>query len=161
MKAIGIDAIKFNDDLEIIKKDSTLIKALINTDGELVYENIIGFDTKEKIEKYADLDEFLETVLQTAKSEFGNDYHAFDISGINEDDKYLWSIRCSLYDDVYVFTFRETNNEDVFTETLIHSIKDSAKQSEDALGNVIFTDNFGKSNEILMSNGDILSKNKN
>lgn len=160
MKAIGIDAFKLNEDLNIINKESTLIKALINSNGELVYEDIINFDTREKIEQYNELQDFLDIVLQTAKTEFGTNFNVFNISGIDDNDDYLWTIRCTIDDEIFIYTFTSPSDEK-FIETLVKNIDNTTKKTEDAVGNVIFRDNFGTSKDIITTNGRYtISKDK-
>ena len=124
MKAIGIDALLIDDDCKIQKKESTLIKAILNSNGEIVYEDILEIETLKELKKYQNLQEFLGDILNTAKTEFGNEFNSFEISGINENNTYTWNIKCISDEDDFIYSFYDITEKNIkFNETLIKEIE--------------------------------------
>lgn len=120
MKAIGIDAIILDDELQITKKESTLIQALLDNNGDISYQDVLELNTLKEIQKYENLSEFLETTLNAAKQVFGTEFNAFEISGVNEEDNYLWNIRCILDDGYFFYNFKDLTEQKIkFVETLV------------------------------------------
>ena len=121
MKAIGIDAIILDDNLKIVQKESTLIKALLDSNGDISYEDVLELNTLKEIKDYDDLSNFLETTLNAAKQVFGTDFNIFDISGVDENNNYLWNIRCILDGDYFFYNFNDLTEKNIeFVETLVN-----------------------------------------
>lgn len=110
MKAIGIDAILMNDDCEIVEKQSSMIKALLNDNGEIAFQDILNLNLLSEIKEYDDLHNFLDLAINTAKSEFDDKFNVFEISGINDSDEYTWNIRCIYEDGNLYYTFKDLSD---------------------------------------------------
>lgn len=120
MKAIGIDAIVLDDNLEVVKKESTLIQALLDNNGDISYQEVLEVNTLKEIQNYDNLSEFLETTLNAAKQVFGTDFNAFEISGVDDEDNYLWNIRCIIDEDYFFYNFKDLTEQKIkFVETLV------------------------------------------
>lgn len=120
MKAIGIDALLIDDNCEIQKKESTLIKAILNSNGDIAYEDILEIETLNDLKKYQNLQDFLGDILNTAKLEFGDEFNSFEISGINEENIYTWNIKCIADDGDFIYSFNDITEKKIeFSETLI------------------------------------------
>ena len=118
MKAIGIDAIVLDDDCNVTKKESILIKAILNENGDIVCQDVLNLETVKEIQEFDELQDFLDNVLHTAENEFGKDFNSFEISGINEQNKYTWNIKCIKDENDCFYTFNDLTNMNIeFVET--------------------------------------------
>lgn len=110
MKAIGIDAILMNDDCEIVEKQSSMVKALLDNNGEIVFQDVLNLNSLSEIKEYSDLHDFLYLAINTAKNEFDDKFNIFEISGINDSDEYTWNIRCIYEGGNLYYTFKDLSD---------------------------------------------------
>lgn len=106
LKALQIDSLKLDDNLKEIDKKTILIKAFLNEKDNIEFDEILNFDTKEKIKNYNNIDSFIESCIKTFKKEVDNNYSVFDISGISQEDETLWKIRCFNDDEYCSYSFK-------------------------------------------------------
>lgn len=118
MKAVGINALILNDNCEVTHIESTMIKAILNKDGQISYDDILEFNTLQEIRKYPNLQDFIDDVLNAAINEFGDEFNSFEIVGINEYDEYTWVIECTPNYGSLTYTLNDWTNKHIrFVET--------------------------------------------
>lgn len=121
MKGIGIEAIILDNDLNEKERESILIKAIMNNNDEIVYQDVLELNQIEEIKSYENLEDFIEEIINTSKTIFKDKFNIFDISGISDKDNYLWTIRCILDQKDCFYTFKTTNNNEKFIETFVNN----------------------------------------
>ena len=120
MKAIGINAIVLDDNCEVICREGTMIRAVLNKDGQISYQDIFELNTLSQIKEYSDLPDFIEDTINAAKSEFGSDFNEFQIVGIDDNNNQTWAIKCSIAEEDIFYTFADFTDRNIkFIETLI------------------------------------------
>lgn len=120
MKAIGINALVLDDNCDVICREGTMVKAVLNKEGQVSYNEILNFNTLSEIKEFPALQDFIEDLLNAARSEFGDEFNSFEITGIDDNNNHTWIIRCTPIDGDVIYTFDDYSDKNIrFIETLV------------------------------------------